>query len=80
MNWIEWVGYLGATLVVLSFLIGKNNLRRLRIINLLGALAFIAYGILLNMNLPIIIPNVFIACIQSYYLFIKRSNDEKKAE
>jgi hypothetical protein len=71
MNWIDWIGYLAATLVVSSFLAGKN-MRSLRTINMLGAITFITYGILLDVNLPIIIPNVFIACIQVYYLFIKK--------
>ena len=79
MNWIEWIGYLGAALVVISFLAGKN-MRMLRIINMLGAITFICYGILLNNNLPIIIPNVFITCIQVYYLFIKKMDDEKKKD
>lgn len=77
MNWIEWIGYLGAALVVVSFLAGKN-MRMLRIINLLGAITFVCYGILLNNNLPIIIPNVFITCIQVYYLFIKKMDGGKK--
>jgi hypothetical protein len=71
MNWIEWVGYLAAALVVSSFMAG-SNIRTIRLINMFGALAFIVYGILLNMNLPIIIPNVFITGIQLYYLFIKK--------
>jgi hypothetical protein len=71
MNWIDWIGYLAAALVVSSFLAGKN-MRSLRTINMLGAITFITYGILLDVNLPIIIPNVFIACIQVYYLFIKK--------
>lgn len=71
MNWIEWVGYLGAALVVSSFLAG-SNVRTIRLINMFGAIVFIIYGILLNVNLPIIIPNVFITCIQVYYLFIKK--------
>ena len=77
MNWIEWIGYLGAALVVISFLAGKN-MRMLRIINLLGAITFVCYGILLNNNLPIIIPNVFITCIQVYYLFIRKTDAGKK--
>ena len=77
MNWIEWIGYLGAALVVISFLAGKN-MRMLRIINLLGAITFVCYGILLNNNLPIIIPNVFITCIQVYYLFIRKADAGKK--
>ncbi|MBS1655655.1 MAG: uroporphyrinogen decarboxylase [Bacteroidetes bacterium] len=71
MNWINWVGYLAAGLVVLSFLVG-SNIRTIRSVNLLGAIMFVVYGFLLNTNLPIIIPNVFITCIQSYYLFIRK--------
>jgi hypothetical protein len=36
-----------------------------------GAIGFLIYGILLE-NLPIIIPNAFITCIQAYYLFMKK--------
>jgi hypothetical protein len=71
MNWTEWIGYLGAALVVISFMVG-SNVKTIRLINMFGALAFIVYGILLNVNLPIIIPNVFITGIQLYYLFIKK--------
>lgn len=73
MNWIEWVGYLGAALVVLSFMVG-SNVRTIRLINMFGAITFIIYGYLLNVNLPIIIPNIFITCIQFYYLFIKNES------
>jgi len=71
MNWIDWVGYLAAGLVVLSFLMG-TNLRTVRLINMFGAITFLIYGILLDMNLPIIIPNGFITMIQFYYLFLKK--------
>ena len=73
MNWIEFIGYIGAALVVISFLV-SSKVRVIRFINMLGALVFIIYGILLNVNLPIIIPNVFISCIQVYYLFIRKEN------
>jgi Ca2+/Na+ antiporter len=71
MNWIDWVGYLAAGLVVLSFVI-SSNVRVIRTINFFGAVVFVVYGFLLNNNLPVIIPNVFIALIQLYYLFIKK--------
>jgi len=71
MNWVEWLGYFAAALVVLSFLVGQK-VRRIRFINMLGAIAFLVYGILLDTNFPIIIPNAFIICIQFYYLFIKK--------
>jgi hypothetical protein len=75
MNWVEWLGYFAAGLVVLSFLVGQK-VRRIRFINMFGAIAFLIYGILLN-NLPIIIPNAFITCIQFYYLFIKTEPKEQ---
>lgn len=72
MNWIDWIGYAAAGLVVISFLV-SSRVRTIRLINMFGAIAFIVYGILLNFNLPVIIPNVFITCIQFYYLFIKKT-------
>lgn len=76
MNWVEWLGYLAAGLVVLSFLV-SSKVRTIRFINMLGAIAFLIYGFLLDTNLPIIIPNAFITCIQSYYLFIKKEAKEQ---
>ena len=77
MNWVEWLGYLSAALVGLSFLVGQK-VRRIRFINMLGAIAFLIYGILLDVNFPIIIPNAFIICIQFYYLFIKKEQNTVK--
>jgi Ca2+/Na+ antiporter len=71
MNWIDWVGYAAAALVVISFVV-SSNVRVIRTVNFFGAAVFVLYGFLLNNNLPIIIPNVFIAFIQLYYLFIKK--------
>ena len=71
MNWIDWVGYAAAALVVTSFVV-SSNVRVIRTVNFFGAAVFVLYGFLLNINLPIIIPNVFIAFIQLYYLFIKK--------
>ena len=76
MDWINWIGYLGASLVVGSFLV-KKNMRLLRIISLLGAITFIIYGILLDFNLPVIIPNAGITCIHVYYLFIRKDGEAK---
>ena len=77
MNWVEWLGYFAAVIVILSFLVGQN-VRRIRFINMLGAIAFLIYGILLDVNFPIILPNVFIICIQFYYLFIKKETSTGK--
>jgi hypothetical protein len=79
MNWVEWLGYFAAGLVVLSFMIG-SKVRRIRLINMFGAIAFLIYGILLDTNWPIIIPNAFITCIQFYYLFIKKEGKEQNGK
>jgi len=49
-----------------------SNLRTVRLINMFGAITFLIYGVLLDVNLPIIIPNGVITMIQFYYLFIKK--------
>lgn len=76
MNWTDWIGYMAAAFVVISFLVSKN-MRLLRTINMLGAALFIVYGVLLHINLPVIIPNVVIVGIQVYYLFIKREESDR---
>lgn len=79
MNWIVWIGYMAAALVVISFLVSKN-MRLLRTINMLGAALFILYGVLLNVNLPVIIPNAVIVVIQVFYLFIKREESGRSSQ
>lgn len=79
MNWIEWIGYMAAALVVISFLVSKN-MRLLRTINMLGAALFILYGVLLNVNLPVIIPNAVIVGIQVFYLFIKKEESGRSSQ
>ncbi len=64
---IEIVGYLASLIVLISFLM--KNMKTLRIINSIGCVLFVAYGILLGFSLPIIITNVAIVAINIYYLF-----------
>jgi len=75
-NWQEYVGYLASILVVISFLVG-NDLKKIRWINMIGCMVFVAYGISLyfkdGIGIPIIITNIFITIIQIYYLFIKKN-------
>ena len=66
---IELVGYFASFMVLISFLMG--NIKKLRIINTVGCVAFIIYGVLLN-SLPIIITNTAIVGINFYYLFIRK--------
>jgi len=62
----EWVGYLASFVIMISFLM--KNIITLRIINSIGAILFIVYGILLLTSWPIIITNVFVLGINIFYL------------
>jgi hypothetical protein len=62
----EWVGYLASAVLMVSFLM--KNIITLRLINSVGAILFIIYGFMLATSWPIIITNVFILCVNVYYL------------
>ncbi len=65
---VETVGFIAMFLLVISFIPKKLGL--IRIINMVGCIFFVLYGILLGWKWPIIISNGLIACIQLYHLFI----------
>src|SRR5918994_4590399 len=65
INTVELIGYLGSILVAVSLMM--RSLLRLRIINLIGALFFTLYGILLGAY-PVAFLNGLIVCIDLYYL------------
>lgn len=69
-NTTEIIGYLGSFGVLFSFLF--SDMRKLRLINIVGCGLFIAYGILLHTSWPIIITNVSIVLINCYHLFLKK--------
>lgn len=64
---IEYIGYLGTALVTLSF--AFSNIRTLRIVNSMGAVIFVIYGMLLHMAKPIILTNLIIFAINIYHLY-----------
>lgn len=66
----EWVGYLASVALIISFMM--KNLNTLRIINSIGAILFVVYGIMLAISWPIIITNAFILAANIYYLTFKR--------
>ena len=65
LEWTEWLGYAASVTVAIS--LTMSNIRRLRWINLAGAVAFTVYGALLKLY-PILIVNGFIVGINIYYL------------
>ncbi|GJQ04487.1 SWEET family sugar transporter [Capnocytophaga canimorsus] len=80
MNWIDFVGYTASFFVVLSFLI-KQNVSRIRLVNLVGCVLFVIYGIYIN-SIPIIVPNAFLVFVQLYYLLLypKKDNSATNSE
>ncbi len=67
----EWIGYLASIALIISFMM--KNVHTLRMINSVGAILFIIYGIKLATSWPIIITNVFILLVNIYYLTIRRN-------
>jgi hypothetical protein len=65
INAVELIGYLGSILVAISLMM--RSLLRLRIINLVGALFFTMYGVLLGAY-PVAFLNGLIVTIDLYYL------------
>ena len=68
----ELIGYLASLVLMISFLM--KNIIKLRIINTMGAILFIIYGIMLATSWPIIITNAFILGVNMYYLTIYFKN------
>jgi uncharacterized protein with PQ loop repeat len=62
----EWIGYLASLILMISFLM--KNIITLRMINTIGAILFIFYGIMLKTSWPIIITNLFILGVNLVYL------------
>ncbi len=73
MDYIEIIGYVGSVLVAVS--LTMKNIYYLRIINLIGAIAFTIYGFLVG-ALPVLIVNAFITVVDIYYILeSKRKKD-----
>jgi hypothetical protein len=60
------VGYSASIVLIISFML--KDITKLRIVNTVGCALFVAYGYLLDVNWPIIIPNVFIMGVNVYHL------------
>ncbi|MBD0401075.1 YgjV family protein [Flammeovirga sp. EKP202] len=61
----EYVGYLASLLLMISF--SLKNVKLLRMVNSVGCIVFVVYGIMLS-AWPIVITNGFIATINIFYL------------
>ena len=66
MNSFEMLGYLASIFVAVSLMM--RSLTKLRVINLIGALLFTAYGLIIG-AFPVAVVNAFIALVNVYYLW-----------
>lgn len=67
-----FIGYAASFFIVLSFIL--KDLRKIRIVNLVGCVCFVIYGYHRGLLWPVIIPNALICFVQIYHLFTdKRS-------
>lgn len=64
-----YFGYAASFFVVLSFVL--KDLRKVRLVNLVGCICFVIYGVFSGMLWPIIIPNAILCFIQIYHLLKK---------
>jgi hypothetical protein len=67
---LEIVGYVASALVAISLMM--SSILRLRLINLVGSLAFTIYGALIGAY-PVAVVNALIVCINVYYLWQMRN-------
>ncbi|WBV59315.1 uroporphyrinogen decarboxylase [Chryseobacterium camelliae] len=61
-----YIGYSASLFIVLSFIL--KDIRKIRIVNMIGCICFVIYGIFSGMLWPVIIPNGLICFIQIYHL------------
>ncbi|WP_034986056.1 hypothetical protein [Bergeyella zoohelcum] len=67
---INIIGYSASFFVVLSFVL--KDLKKIRVVNLIGCLLFVAYGVFSDWLWPIIIPNAILCGVQLYHIFVRK--------
>lgn len=67
---VEWYGYLASFFILLSFFM--RNIVALRIVNTVGCIFFVIYGLYLD-SWPLIITNGAIVLVNFYYLVINKN-------
>ena len=72
--WVEWVGYAASLMVAISLMM--KNVVKLRILNGIGALLFVIYGIAIT-AWPVAGMNLFIVGINIYNLLQLRQQNQQ---
>ncbi|MCY0969055.1 uroporphyrinogen decarboxylase [Chryseobacterium wangxinyae] len=66
----SYIGYAASLFIVLSFVL--KDLRKIRIVNMVGCICFVVYGFFSGMLWPVIIPNAIICFVQIYHLLTEK--------
>ncbi len=66
MDSIEIIGYIAMVLVAIS--LSLNNMFWLRVVNMLGAVFFVAYGLVIQ-KYPIVALNAFLTFMNIYHIY-----------
>ncbi|WP_126652967.1 uroporphyrinogen decarboxylase [Chryseobacterium aureum] len=67
-----YIGYSASLFIVLSFIL--KDVKKIRVVNMIGCICFVIYGIFNGMLWPVIIPNGLICFIQIYYLLFDKKD------
>lgn len=67
---MEWLGIAGTLFIILAFTM--NGERKIRVLDLIGALLFIIYGVTIR-SFSTILLNVVLVVVQAYKLLRRRS-------
>ncbi|MCZ2084709.1 MULTISPECIES: uroporphyrinogen decarboxylase [unclassified Kaistella] len=65
----NYIGYAASIFVVISFAL--KDIKKIRILNLIGCAFFVLYGVFNGYLWPVIIPNGILCFIQVYHLIKK---------
>lgn len=74
---VEVIGYLASALVLISFLF--KNIKLVRIVNVVGALFFVAYG-LFTKTYPTMIMNLALVVVHCVYLVLLTKKEKNNKE
>lgn len=69
MSIVDFIGYLAPVCLVVSFLF--KNVTKLRIVNSVGSLLFVTYGLLIGAY-PVVVANAIIVGINIYHLLFEK--------
>lgn len=72
VNLVEWIGYAASAFIVISLMM--TSIIKLRIINSIGCLLFVIYGIYVGAY-PVVISNAIIVLINIYNLYKLRESN-----